>query len=187
MRIYFAFSPTRVHRVRSPTVPPRVFSLNAPTPTLPPLLPDRAKRLPRSPLPAAPAGLAGRGRALGPGLCSSSRQQHSTQLFPILKCQLRCHSKTKAFCFVRKKKRSLKITGTMGRIWAGSLSPQMSGLLKRANLKNCLHVSCWIHRVGLLAGVNKQHTGKARGREPLTRHGPGRQSGLSASWLPSTY
>ena len=39
MRIYFAFSPTRVHRVRSPTVPPRVFSLNAPhthTPAPPP-------------------------------------------------------------------------------------------------------------------------------------------------------
>lgn len=45
------------------------------------------------------------------------------------------------FC-KEKKKRSLKITGTMGRICAGSLSPQMSGLLKRANLKNCLHVSC---------------------------------------------
>lgn len=32
-------------------------------------------------------------------------QQHSTQLFSILKCQLRCHSKMKAFCFVREKKK----------------------------------------------------------------------------------
>lgn len=111
-------------------------------PTLPPLLPDTAKLSPCSPLPVALAGLAGGGRALGPGLCSSLMQQHSTQLFSILKCQLRCHSKMKAFCFVRGKKRSLEITGTMGRIWAGSLSPQISGLLNRANLKNCLHVSC---------------------------------------------
>ena len=44
---------------------------------------------------------------------------------------------------------------------------QISGLLKRTNFKNSLHVSCWMHSVGLLAGVNGQHTEKAPGGEPL--------------------
>lgn len=138
MRICFAFSPTRVDHVLSPRAP---CSLNAPhthTPTPPP----RHSQAP----PCShrcrwhwQAGLARQSRWALDSAAFNATAQHPA--LSILKCQLRCHSKMKAFLFVREKKRSLEITGTMGRIWAGSLSPQTSGLLNRANLKT-VSMSC---------------------------------------------
>ena len=91
--------------------------------------------------------------------------------------------KTKAFCFVRKKESEAHWCNGKNMGWL--TESQISGLLKRTNFKNSLHVSYWMHSVGLLAGVNGQHTGKAPGGEPLP--GPaGRQLGSSVSWLAST-
>ena len=142
MRIYFAFSPTRVHRVRSPTVPPRVFSLNAPHTHTPAPPPRQSQAL--APLTAA----CGTGRAgwprqsIGPWTLFLFKATAQHPALSNIEMSTEMPFKNESLLFRKEKKRSLKITGTMGRIWAGSLSPQMSGLLKRANLKNCLHVSC---------------------------------------------
>ena len=121
-----AFNPMCVHHVLSPTVTLLTFTLTDPG-THAPIRSSQAE-LSSCPIP--------RGRACAAGRAGCWRQSAGPRPLFLFSDSSTAPSsfhaemppeapfKTKGFCLLRKKKKSLQITGVTGRIWAGSLSPR---------------------------------------------------------------